>query len=195
MTRDRNAARYDAIVIGASAGGIEALSQLLPAFSLASNVAVLVVVHMPRQRPSLLPGLFSKRCALSVREATDKEPVVAGTLYVAPPDYHLLVEQGPFIALSADEPVNYSRPSIDALFDSAADIYRRRLVGIILSGANDDGAAGIAAVHRRGGLALVQDPSTAAASAMCVAALARTPEAARMTLDEMHDWLSNLNGE
>ena len=115
--------------------------------------------------------IFEPKCALPVREAEDKEPVEAGTLYVAPPDYHLLVDAGPRLSLSADDPVHYSRPSIDVLFESAADLYRSRLLGILLSGANEDGAAGADAIRRAGGLTIVQNPDTALSSQMPQSAL------------------------
>lgn len=193
MTMNARAMRIvDAVVIGASAGGIDALSALLPALRVGTAAAVLVVLHTPRQRPSLLADILKHKCALPVREAVDKEPVEAGTVYLAPPDYHLLVDAGPCIALSIDEPIHYSRPSIDPLFESAADVYRQRLLGIILSGANDDGASGLAAVHRAGGMTWVQDPVTAPSPTMIRAALALTPSATVLTLAQMCKQLSAL---
>ena len=163
----------DAVVIGTSAGGVEALSVVLPAIPCGYRGAVLVVLHLPPERPSLLVEIFGPKCALPVREAEDKEPVAPGTIYLAPSDYHLLVERGPALALSMDGPVNFSRPSIDVLFESAAEVYGPRLLGIILTGASDDGAAGLEAVARAGGTTCVQDPSTAYASLMVDAALRR----------------------
>jgi two-component system, chemotaxis family, protein-glutamate methylesterase/glutaminase len=164
-----------AVAIGASAGGVQALAELLPALSAESRAAVFVVLHLPRDKPSLLVDVFSQRCALDVREAEDKEPVKPGTVYFAPPNYHLLVDEGPQLALSADDLVNHSRPSIDVLFDSAAQVYREHLLGIILSGANEDGAEGLAAVHDAGGLTVVQEPQTAHSSVMILSALERQP--------------------
>jgi two-component system chemotaxis response regulator CheB len=164
-----------AVAIGASAGGVQALCELLPALSPESRAAVFVVLHLPRDRPSLLVDVFSHKCELPVREAEDKEPVMPGTVYFAPPNYHLLVDAGPQLALSADDLVNHSRPSIDVLFDSAAQVYREHLLGIILSGANEDGAEGLAAVHEAGGLTAVQEPQTAQSSAMILSALERRP--------------------
>ncbi len=176
MTRERaDAADIRAVAIGASAGGVEALSELLPALPADSRAAVFVVLHLPRDRPSLLVEVFSHKCQLEVREADDKEPVRPGTVYFAPPNYHLLVEAGPQLALSADDLVHHSRPSIDVLFDSAAEVYREHLLGIILSGANEDGAAGLAAVHDAGGLTVVQEPGTAQSSTMILSALERRP--------------------
>ncbi|WP_028080239.1 chemotaxis protein CheB [Solimonas soli] len=184
--------RIDAVVIGASAGGIEALGLLLPALPAQLRAPVLIVQHIPRDRPSLLVDIFAPRCARPVREADDKEPVAPGTVYFAPPDYHLLVDRGPQLALSADELVHFSRPSIDVLFESAADAYGAHLLGIILSGANDDGAAGLAAVHRAGGMAVVQDPRGAQAETMPAAALQRTAAALVMSLEAIRDLLHAL---
>jgi two-component system chemotaxis response regulator CheB len=167
--------RIDAIVIGASAGGVDALSILLPALTLGLRASLFVVVHLPRERPSLLVEIFAPKCALHVKEAEDKMRVDPGTVYFAPPDYHLLIDKGPQLALSIDEPVHFSRPSIDVLFESAADIYAERLMGIILTGANEDGAAGLAAIHRSGGVTIVQEPDSAQVPLMVLSALERTP--------------------
>lgn len=169
--RPRGPRSFDAIVIGGSAGAIDALSTILPALQAQTRVAVLVTLHLPRDAPSLLPEIFRPRCALRTAEAQDKEPIEAGTVYFAPPDYHLLVDAGPRLALSVDEPVHFSRPSIDVLFESAADIYGERLIGMLLSGANQDGARGMAAIGAAGGLAIVQAPTSAAMSTMPQAAL------------------------
>ena len=159
-----------AIVIGASAGGVEALGVLLPALPAQCRASVLIVVHMPRQRPSLLKDLFTARCALLIREAQDKQPLEPGTVYFAPPDYHLMVEPNedgnPSVALSVDEPVLFSRPSIDVLFESAAECWGRQLMGIILTGANSDGVRGLAAVSQAGGITVVQDPQEAVADTL-----------------------------
>ena len=167
--------RIDAIVIGASAGGVEALSVLLPALPADLRAPLFIVVHLPRERPSLLAEIFARKCALKVREAEDKMRVEPGTVYFAPPDYHLLLDEGPQLALSIDELVHFSRPSIYVLFESAADIYAERLMGIILTGANDDGTAGLAAIHRAGGVTIVQEPESAQVPLMALSALKRTP--------------------
>lgn len=184
--------RIDAIVIGASAGGVEALSILLPALSAGLRAPLIIVLHLPRERPSLLAGIFAPKCALQVKEAEDKMRVEPGTVYFAPPDYHLLIDEGPQLALSIDELVHFSRPSIDVLFESAADIYAERLMGIILTGANDDGAAGLAAVHRAGGVTLVQEPGSAQAPLMALAALKRTAADFVLPLEEIASLLNVL---
>ena len=166
--------RIDAIAIGTSAGGVEALSILLPALPAGLRASVFIVLHLPRERPSLLAEIFAPKCALKVKEAEDKMRVEPGTVYFAPPDCHLLLDEGPQLALSIDELVHFSRPSIDVLFESAADIYGERLMGIILTGANDDGAAGLAAIHRAGGMTIVQEPDSAQVPLMVLAALRRT---------------------
>jgi len=185
--------RIDAVVIGTSAGGVDALSALLPALPGGLLAAVFVVLHVPRDRPSLLTEIFRPRCAVAVREAEDKDDVEPGTVYFAPPDYHLLIEKGPRLALSVDDLVHFSRPSIDVLFESAADVYGKRLLGMILSGANEDGAAGLAAVHRAGGVTIVQDPETAQVPFMVKAALARTPVDFVLTLDAIVELLPTLD--
>ena len=165
----------DAVAIGASAGGVEVLSLLLSSLPAGCRASFIIVVHIPRERPSLLPDVFGARCALPVREAEDKEPVQPGVVYFAPPDYHLLVDRGPAFALSSDAPVHFSRPSIDVLFDSAADIYGERLLGLILTGANQDGAEGLAAIGRAGGRTVVQEPAGAAVPFLPEAALQAGP--------------------
>lgn len=183
-----------AVVIGASAGGVDALGAILPAFASDADVAVFVVLHLPRERPSRLPDIFAPKCSLTVVEADDKQPISPGIIYFAPPDYHLLIDVGPHISLSSDEPVHYSRPSVDVLFESAADIYRQRLLGIVLTGANQDGAAGLATVARAGGLTLVQEPSSASASAMPLAALKAVPSSPALDLKSIAACVRTISG-
>jgi two-component system chemotaxis response regulator CheB len=183
--------RVSAIVIGTSAGGIDALSAVLPALSRRS-VPVFIVLHLPRERPSLLVALFQHKCSARVCEAQDKDPIERGTIYFAPPDYHLLVDEGPHLALSTDELVHFSRPSIDVLFETAADVYGERLLGIVLTGASEDGAAGLAAVHRAGGWTVAQDPATADVSIMAEAAIKRTPVDFVLTLEQIANVLRTM---
>jgi two-component system chemotaxis response regulator CheB len=184
--------RIEAIVIGASAGGVEALGLILPALPTKFRPALLIVLHLPRERPSLLVDIYEKRCALPVREADDKEPIEPGTVYFAPPDYHMLVERNRQIALSTEEPVHYSRPSVDVLFESAADVYRERLLGVILTGANEDGAAGLHAVHRAGGVTVVQQPDSAKVPLMVVSALQRNAADFVLSLPQIAQLLVGL---
>jgi two-component system chemotaxis response regulator CheB len=185
--------RIDAVVMGASAGGVEALSRLLPALQPSLRAAIFVVIHLRRERRSLLVDIFAPMCRLPVREALDKEPARPGTVYFAPPDYHMLLDNGPQLSLSVDDPVHFSRPSIDVLFESAADVYAERLLGIILSGGNEDGAAGLEAVHRAGGITIVQSPETAAVPHMVKSALKRAPADFVLSLDEIAAFLRALS--
>ena len=184
--------RIDTVVMGASAGGVEALAVLLPALPATFRPALFIVLHLPRERPSLLVEIFGRRCARPVREADDKEPIEPGTVYFAPPDYHMLVEREQRIALSAEEPVHYSRPSIDVLFESAADVYGERLLGIILTGGNEDGAAGLHAIHQAGGVTVVQQPDSAKVPVMVVSALQRGPADFVLSLPEIAHLLGAL---
>ena len=181
-----------AVVIGASAGAVQALQVVLPALPADYPLPVLVVVHVPPDRSNVLLPLFQAKCRVTVKEAEDKETLVGGVIYFAPSDYHLLVEADGAIALSWDEPVNYSRPSIDVLFESAADAYGSGLAGVILTGANHDGAAGLKAVMDAGGVGIVEDPADAYATAMPESALEACPSATTMKLDAIALYLSSL---
>lgn len=163
---------FDAIVIGASTGGVDALGVLLPALPVDLPAAVMIVLHIPPQRDSLLPRIFQAHCALPVREAESRETILPGHVYFAPPDYHLLVEADRTWVLSCDPPVHYSRPSIDVLFETAAWCYGPRLLGILLTGANEDGARGMQAIADGGGMTWAQSPNTALASTMPQSAIA-----------------------
>jgi two-component system chemotaxis response regulator CheB len=182
----------EAVVIGASAGALEALSIILPVLPAGFRLPLLVVVHVPPDKRSVLAELFQAKCRIPVREAEDKEPISGGTVYFAPPDYHLLVEVDRSLSLSSDEPVLFSRPSIDVLFESAADAYGSALIAIILTGANQDGAKGMHAVVEAGGVALVQSPDGAFASAMPAAAIATCPSARVMSLDAIATYLQEI---
>ncbi|MEI9953517.1 MAG: chemotaxis protein CheB [Pseudomonadota bacterium] len=163
----------EALVVGASAGAVDALNQLLPVVPEAARIPVVVVVHLPANRPSLLPEVFAARCLARVREPEDKEPIAAGSIWFAPSNYHLLLEADRSFAFSTDSPVNFSRPSIDVLFESAADVFGQTLCCIVLTGANDDGAQGASCVRRQGGFVIVQDPESAEAKEMPNAAISR----------------------
>jgi two-component system chemotaxis response regulator CheB len=160
----------DAITIGASAGGLHALNVILPIFPADFAIPIIVVLHVPQTKPSLLVELFSPKCNLTVGEPNDKQEVTPG-IWFAPPGYHLLIESDRTFALSVDDPVNFSRPSVDVLFQSAADVYGRKLLAVILSGANGDGALGAKSIAEKGGSILVQDPDEAEAEAMPLAAI------------------------
>lgn len=191
--RDSTTGNLSVVVIGASVGAIEALSVILPGLPPGYPFAVLVVVHIPSDRSSLLTEIFAPRCNLAVKEAEDKELLAPATIYFAPPDYHLLAEQDFRISLSSDEPVLYSRPSIDVLFETAADAFGGDLVGVILTGANSDGATGLRAICDAGGIALVQSPDGAEGKAMPLAALEACPEARSLSLSQISAVLNALS--
>ena len=178
-----------AVVIGASAGAFEALSVLLPGLPADYALPIMIVVHVPPDKKSLLAELFAARCSIAVREAEDKAPIEGGTAYFAPPDYHLLIEAEKTLALSSDEPVLFSRPSIDVLFESAADAYGEGLVGVVLTGANSDGARGLRAIVEAGGVGLVQSPEGAYAAAMPLAAIEACRHARILSLADIASYL------
>ena len=182
----------EAVVIGASAGAVDALSTILPVLPADYPLPVMVVVHMPPDKKSVLTDLFKNRCRVDVCETEDKEPIVPGKVYFAPPDYHVLVEPDRRLSLSSEEPVHYSRPAIDVLFESAADAFGAALLGIVLTGASSDGARGLRAVSDAGGRAIVQNPSEAQVPTMPRAALTICPEAAVMDLVQVAAYLDEL---
>jgi two-component system, chemotaxis family, protein-glutamate methylesterase/glutaminase len=183
---------YELCVVGASWGGLRAVGRLLDGLPGRLELAFVVAQHRGADsRPGGLEELLQSRSRYPVLEASDKDTIEPGRVYIAPPDYHLLVEPGSF-ALSVDERVNYARPSIDVLFESASDAYGDRVIGIVLTGANQDGAAGLARIKARGGVAIVQDPSEAEAHAMPAAALAATEADAVLPLAEIGRFLHGL---
>ena len=181
-----------AVAIGASAGAVQALMQLLPSLPADFPVPIFIVVHVPPDRSNALVGLFHDKCRLIVKEAEDKEEARGGTIYFAPSDYHLLVEKDGTLSLAMDEPVNHSRPAIDVLLETAADAYGEGLVGMVLTGANHDGAAGLRAVAALGGMALVEDPKTAATPTMPAAALLACPTAEARDLAGLAEYLQRV---
>lgn len=178
-------AKYRAIVIGASAGGLRALKALLPALPHDFPCPILIVQHISPKSDNYMSRMLNEASAIHVKEADEKEKLRAGTAYIAPPDYHLLVEADQTLSLSADDKVNYSRPSIDVLFESAADAFGSQLIGIVLTGANADGAEGLLAVKRAGGYTLVQDPEDAESKAMPLAAIHLVNPHSILRLDEI----------
>jgi len=161
----------EAIVVGGSAGALDALNAILPALPGDFPIPIAVVLHVSADGAPLLISVLASRCALAIKEAEDKEPIAPGTVYIAPANYHLLVENDRWFSLSVDELVHYSRPSIDVLFESAADAYGPALLGVLLTGANQDGARGLAAIQKAGGATIVQSPATAHVPTMPEAAL------------------------
>lgn len=183
----------EAVVIGASAGGVHALLALLSGLPTNFFLPIIAVLHLPKERSSRLAEVFQQRLAMSVREAADKQAIAPSTLYFAGSGYHLSIEVDRTFSLSCEDPVNYSRPSIDVLMESAADAYGARLAGVLLTGANFDGAAGLARIKQRGGMTVVQDPAEAQVATMPEAAIRKMKPNLILTLDGIRQLLVELD--
>jgi two-component system, chemotaxis family, protein-glutamate methylesterase/glutaminase len=182
---------YDVVVVGTSWGGLAALRTLVAGLPDSFQMAVTLVQHRHKDSDHLLRTLLQERSTLRVFEVEDKMPLEHGHIYVAPPNYHTLLEPG-YFSLSTDAPVRFSRPSIDVTFSSAADSYTHRTVGIVLTGANADGSEGLRRISDRGGLAIVQDPASAESPAMPAAAQKAVPRARTMTLEAIAAFVASL---
>ena len=185
---------HELVAIGASWGGLDVLRAILRDLPAELNAAVVIAQHRsPESHPTALRDLLGAVTRLRVAEAGDKDELDPGTAYIAAPDYHLLIEPGR-VSLSTDEPVQYARPSIDVLFETAAESYRERCIGIVLTGANEDGARGLARIVELGGTAIVQDPETAQRDEMPRASLRATPSARVTPVAEIAPLLVELCG-
>ncbi len=183
---------YQVIVVGTSWGGLDAVSRLLDGLDDAVKQPIVVAQHRsPDSEEGALAGLLGSHTTRTVCDPDDKTELEDYHVYLGPPDYHVLVEEG-HLALSTDEPVSYARPSIDVLFDSAADAYGAGAIGIVLTGANTDGAAGLAHIKERGGVAIVQEPESSAKRTMPDAAIAATTADAILPLEEIPPFLYGL---
>ncbi len=180
-------------MIGVSAGGLTALTEILPRFDKEMALPVMIVQHQRADSDDFLVRYFDRLCRHSVREVEDKMPVESGTIYFAPVNYHLLVEPDKTLSLSTEARVNYSRPSIDVLFESAADTYTDRLIGIILTGANQDGTHGAARIKELGGLIIVQDPETAEVETMPMSVIKHVQVDHILPLNGIGDFVNRLN--
>lgn len=181
--------RYELVVIGASAGGIAALTELLSALPAGYSLPTVVVQHLHPLQDSSFVEYLNRESVLTIKEADEKEAIEAGHAYFAPPNYHLLIEDDRTFSLSVDQRVNYARPAIDVLFESAADVYGAGVIGVILTGANDDGAQGLRSIQESGGLTIVQDPETAETPVMPRAAIAATRADHILTLPQIAELL------
>jgi two-component system, chemotaxis family, protein-glutamate methylesterase/glutaminase len=184
---------YAAVVIGVSAGGIEALKVLLPALPASFPLPIAIVQHRDRRSDGFLADYLNALSRIAVSEAEDKEPFCAAHAYLAPAGYHLLIESDRSLSLTVDERVNYSCPSIDVLFQSAANVFAQSLIGVVLTGANSDGAEGLKTIKARGGVTVVQDPQTAASTAMPRAALNATPVDHVVPLEQIAPLLTQIS--
>jgi len=179
------------VVVGASWGGLQALTTLVSGFSASFPLPLIVVQHRSRESTSALAELLQDVSRLTVCEVEDKAPIVDGHVHIAPPDYHLLVDRGSF-SLSTEAPLRYSRPSIDITFESVAYSYNELAIGVVLTGANQDGAEGLTTIIARRGTAVVQDPDTAESPTMPRAALKAVPSAKVLPIEEIAAYLTRL---
>jgi two-component system chemotaxis response regulator CheB len=186
--------KYKAIVIGASAGGLFAVSYLIEKLPPDYPVPIVVVQHRAKDQRDLLEEVLQNKARIRIKQADEKEKIESNIVYIAPPDYHLLVESDETFSLSSDEPVRFSRPSIDVLFESAAKVFKDSLAGIILTGANSDGAAGIVAVKKYGGLTIAQDPAEAQFPFMPAASIETKEVKHTWKLPEIQNFLLKIIG-
>ncbi len=181
-----------AVVMGVSAGGFQALHMILPMFPKIFSVPVIIVQHRPAGEDYYFINSLNSKSLLTVKEAEGIEKILPQTIYIAPGGYHLLIEKDHTFSLSVDEPVCYARPSIDVLFETAAQVYGSHLVGIILTGANSDGSEGIRAIKQKGGLTIAQDPKTAQVNIMPLSAIETHCVDFILPLNDIPSFLTNL---
>lgn len=183
---------YDLLVIGGSAGSLDVLIQLLPAVRNDIDLSILIVLHR-KPGESVLANLLSDKTSLNVKEVEEKDPIEKNTIYIAPSDYHLLIEKDRSFSLDFSEKLHYSRPAIDISFETAAEAYGKECGGLLLSGANADGAKGLRAIKEAGGFTMVQDPAEASVSYMPQSALDIMKPDYVCGIEEMKEFLNNVN--
>jgi two-component system chemotaxis response regulator CheB len=192
MAKDISLNKYQLLIIGGSAGSLEVILEILPVLRSDIDYAIVLVMHR-RGGDSLLTGLLSDRTNLEVREAEEKEAIRPGVIYIAPADYHLLIEQDQTFSLDFSEKIHYSRPAIDASFETAAEAFGTTLVGILLSGANADGAEGLLRIKEAGGMTIAQDPAEASVSYMPQQAIENNAASQILTTRQIIDLMNELN--
>ena len=183
---------YELVVIGTSAGGLNALQTILSGLSQDFNLPIVVVQHRLPVADEFMVFTLQEACHLQVKEADQGDWIEAGWVYLAPANYHLLVERNKQLSLSIDEKVCYSRPSIDVLFETAADAYEHRLMGIILTGANKDGTDGMIKIKEKGGVNIAQDPKTAEVNVMPLSPIERGVVDQVLSLEEIPTYLNSI---
>lgn len=183
---------YEAIVIGASSGGMNAVKLLVKKLPLNFSIPVVIVLHISPQSNGQWISFFNADEQIKIKEADEKEKPEPGTIYVAPPNYHLLTEKDKTFSLTIDERVNFARPAIDVLFESAAEAYKDKLIGIVLTGSNNDGTAGMKKIKKNGGLTIVQDPSTAESAYMPASVINAIPVDYILPLEKIIDLLIQI---
>lgn len=192
MEKDISLNKYELLMIGGSAGSLEVILEILPQLRSDLDYAIVLVMHR-RSGDSLLTGLLSDRTKLEVREAEEKEAIRPGVIYIAPADYHLLIEQDKTFSLDFSEKIHYSRPAIDASFETAAEAFGTSLAGILLSGANADGAEGLLRIKEAGGMTIAQDPAEASVSYMPQQAIENNAAGQVLTTRQIIELLNELN--
>ncbi len=184
---------FNAIVIGASAGGIDALTKLLTALKSDLKLPIIIAQHISPNSDNFIVSHLNNICKLKVVEANEKDEIKNGTIYFASPDYHLLVEEDKTFSLSAEEKINFSRPSIDVLFETAADVYQENLIGIMLTGANKDGSKGLGRIKKNGGFTIVQDPKCAEVDTMPISAIKQVDVDKILNIKEISDFINAVD--
>ncbi|MBP0611431.1 chemotaxis protein CheB [Chryseobacterium sp. cx-311] len=184
--------KCEALMIGGSAGSLEVLLKMLPGLDPALPFPVIIVLHRMSGKDSILTDLLAAKTQLRVKEVDEKDTLEPSTIYIAPPNYHLLIENNRTFSLDASEKVNFSRPSLDVSFESAADVFGKNMAGLLLSGANSDGTAGLKIIAQQGGKVLVQNPLTAVVNYMPAHALEQIEADAILTPDEMPGYINSL---
>ena len=187
--------RYEAIVIGVSSGGLNVMKTLFTFLPENFSIPFIIVQHVSPHSENLWIELLNKRSLLEIKEADEKEKIESGKVYIAPSNYHLMIENDKTFSLTIDERVNYARPSIDVLFESAAEAYQNKLIGVVLTGSNNDGAYGLKKIKESGGLTIVQDPDTAESFYMPASAIAATIPDFILPLEEIIQLLIELDIE
>ncbi len=183
---------FEAIVVGSSAGGINALTTILATLPREFPLPIVIVQHLHPNSESYLAQILGTKCELDVKQADEKETIANGVVYIAPPNYHLLIEEDRSFSLSVEAPVNFSRPAVDVLFETAVYAYRNKLIGIVLTGANNDGSQGLKKIKQMGGHAIVQDPTTAEAEVMPKSAIVATEVDKILPLKQIGPYLLQL---
>jgi len=185
--------QYEAIVIGVSSGGMNALKFIFSALPASFSIPIIIVQHVSARSDNEWIKLLNDKSNVTIKEADEKEKIETGNVYIAPANYHLMVESDKTFSLTIDEHVNFARPSIDVLFESAAEAYKSKLIGIVLTGSNNDGAKGIKRIKECGGLVIIQDPETAESSTMPASAIAAVQPDYILSLDRILQLLTKIS--
>jgi len=183
----------DAIVIGVSAGGFKVLEKLITGLKRDLTTPIIIVQHISSLAENYIVTYLDERTELYVKEVEEKENIQAGTVYIAPPNYHILVERNKTLSLTVDKRVSYARPSIDVLFETAAEVYQHKLLGVVLTGANSDGTHGCKAVKKWGGMVVAQDPDEAEFNEMPLSVIQENVQDRIMTINALIEFINLIN--